>query len=207
LVLAVLEGASRLLEKPRPPKPEVADYLFVAPETQFAGEDRGRVATPQAVLLRTQRQDDLALNDEGELNASISAFDHALLKPGRLATRTMSPPSPPVTAPKKSPRVTPTAVAIFCIELMDGETCPFSTCDMKLGEKPDCLASVRTEIPAWTRRRRTCSPTPCYLRSGAMVERECSADHWRCGSQTREARRFATTPRCKPGMRSAGPTR
>ena len=87
-------------------------------------------------------------NGPGAFNASISAFDQPLLKPWRSATRTMSPPSPPVTAPKKSPIETPTAFAIFSIELMDGETCPFSTCDMKLGEKPDCLASVRTDIPA-----------------------------------------------------------
>ena len=53
-------------------------------------------------------------------------------------------------AAKKSPSVTPTAVAIFSIELMDGETCRFSTCEMKLGEKSVCLASVRSEIPALT---------------------------------------------------------
>ena len=74
--------------------------------------------------------------DPGTFNASTVAFDHPLLRAGRSATRRTSPPSPPVAAAKKSPRVTPTALAIFSIELMDGETFPVSTCDMKLGEKP-----------------------------------------------------------------------
>jgi len=42
--------------------------------------------------------------------------------------------------------VTPSASAIFCIELMEGETRPFSTCEMKLGEKSVPAASARRDM-------------------------------------------------------------
>jgi hypothetical protein len=47
--------------------------------------------------------------------------------------------------------VSPTALAILSIELIEGETCPFSTCDMKLGENPVCRASVLSVIPNCSR--------------------------------------------------------
>src|SRR5690349_20530777 len=60
---------------------------------------------------------------------------------------------------KNSPSVTCKAEQICCKELIEGEACPFSTCDMKLGENPDIVASALTEIPCCSRSFRTVSPT------------------------------------------------
>ena len=98
------------------------------------------------------------------LSASISALDHQLPIDARSAARTTCPPSPWAAAAKNSPMVTPRATAIFSIELIDGETCPFSTWDMKLAEKSVCLASSRRDKPSSVRRRRTWVPTACCLR-------------------------------------------
>jgi hypothetical protein len=81
--------------------------------------------------------------------------------------RTTLPPTPSWAAAKNSPSVTPSASAILSIELIDGEARPFSTWEMKLGEKSVRVARVRSEIPAAVRRRRIRSPTACCLRSPA----------------------------------------
>ena len=48
-------------------------------------------------------------------------------------------------AAKNSPRVTPSVSAIFCSDPSEGDTWPFSSCEMKLAEKPVCAANARTE--------------------------------------------------------------
>jgi hypothetical protein len=60
---------------------------------------------------------------------------------------------------KNSPSVTPRASAILCSDPSDGDTWPFSSWEMKLGEKPVCAANARTEMRRSERRRRTCSPS------------------------------------------------
>jgi hypothetical protein len=48
--------------------------------------------------------------------------------------------------PNNPVSVTPSTAAIFSNDAMEGEAWPFSTCEMKLGEKPDRAATVRTDI-------------------------------------------------------------
>ena len=48
-------------------------------------------------------------------------------------------------AAKNSPSVTPSVSAIFCSDPSEGDTCPFSSCEMKLGEKPVWAANARTD--------------------------------------------------------------
>jgi len=40
-------------------------------------------------------------------------------------------------------------LAIFCIDPMEGETSPFSSCEMKLAENPVRVPRARAEIPAF----------------------------------------------------------
>jgi hypothetical protein len=80
----------------------------------------------------------------------------------RSAWRTIRSSSAPLAvAAKNSPSVTPSVSAIFCKEPSDGETCPFSSCEMKLGENPVCAANARTETWRFNRSRRMCSPMIC----------------------------------------------
>jgi hypothetical protein len=77
-------------------------------------------------------------------------------------------PSPAPAATKNSPRVTPRVWAIFSIEAREGETTPFSTWEMKLGEESVRAARARGDILCSVRSRLTQAPTACCLRTGLM---------------------------------------
>ena len=62
---------------------------------------------------------------------------------------------------KNSPKVTPSPAAIRSSEASDGEALFNSTCEMKLGENPHLLASVRADTLSLRRRRRRASPRDC----------------------------------------------
>gem|GEM_PF-4985656 len=89
---------------------------------------------------------------------AISAFDHALSSRCRLTCRSTGELRCSL-APKNSASVMSSVAAIRSREPMDGDACPFSTCEMKLGENPAEAASVRTESFRDSRTSRTFSPT------------------------------------------------
>ena len=93
-----------------------------------------------------------------EPSAWRCASVHVLSSVRRSDSRTMSASSSAAADAKNSPSVTPSASAIFCSEPSEGETRPFSSCEMKLGEKPVCAANERTETWRRRRSRRICSP-------------------------------------------------
>jgi hypothetical protein len=76
----------------------------------------------------------------------------------RSSIRTINGSSPVSAAAKNSPRVTPRVSAILCSDPSDGATCPFSSWEMKLAEKPVSAAKARTDTRRSERRRRMCSP-------------------------------------------------
>lgn len=99
---------------------------------------------------------------------SILARDH-LLRTARLSDTFTIKGETVLLLVKNSLIVTPSAEAILSRDAIDGETCPNSTCEIKLGEKPDLLASQRTDNPPRRRKRRTILPT--YRSSVTGVER------------------------------------
>ena len=84
--------------------------------------------------------------DIGE-SAATEAADHELESTVRSAARTTVPEAPRDAAAKNSPSVTPSATAMRSMDAIDGETWPFSTCEMKLGEKSVRSASDRSDKP------------------------------------------------------------
>ena len=95
------------------------------------------------------------------VSASTRAFDQPLVKLGR-ARRLTSDMLVTFGVANRSESVTPSYSAIFSREPIEGETRLFSTWDRKLADKPSCCASVRTDRPAFLRRRRSRGPIPCW---------------------------------------------
>jgi hypothetical protein len=71
---------------------------------------------------------------------------------------------------KNSASVTSSAFAIFSIEEMEGEHCPFSICDMKLGVKSVRAARARIVTRFCCRRKRRDFPRVCSLILGSAPD-------------------------------------
>src|ERR1700761_8578797 len=64
---------------------------------------------------------------------------------------------------KNCPSVTPSALAIFSMEEMEGEHCPFSIWDKKLAEKSVLSAKARREMPCCSLKYRKEFPRVCSI--------------------------------------------
>src|SRR5580692_8305648 len=91
---------------------------------------------------------------------------------------------------KNCPRLTPSAFAIFSIEEIEGEHCPFSICDRKLAEKSTRSARARKDMPCCSLRPRRELPRlfsiilvttihPAVLDSRTLVHNSTSAPVYR----------------------------
>ena len=76
---------------------------------------------------------------------------------------------------KKSFRVMPSAAAILSSDPIDGETCPFSSWEIKLAENAARSANALTESPAASRNRFTSIPICASIFAGTDTDATASS--------------------------------